>query len=129
MPSELAKFEAGLKNSDPGISPSMIYAYACLQEDVGYCNGAPNLTVDVPAIRELSALKKVPISGKDFKTGQTLMKTVIAPGLRQRMLGSVPLISSRSRSYSSEVALTRRLSGHSIDSMIPSVISIVGRFA
>jgi myo-inositol-1-phosphate synthase len=85
--SSLAKFEAGLKASDPGISPSMIYAYACLQEDVGYCNGAPNLTVDIAAIRELSALKKVPISGKDFKTGQTLMKTVIAPGLRQRMLG------------------------------------------
>jgi myo-inositol-1-phosphate synthase len=85
--SSLAKFEAGLKSSDPGISPSMIYGYACLMEDVGYCNGAPNLTVDIAAIRELSAQRKIPISGKDFKTGQTLMKTVIAPGLRQRMLG------------------------------------------
>jgi myo-inositol-1-phosphate synthase len=83
----LAAFEAGLKNSDPGISPSMIYAYACLMEDVGYCNGAPNLTVDIGAIRELAQKRKVAISGKDFKTGQTLMKTVIAPGLRQRMLG------------------------------------------
>jgi myo-inositol-1-phosphate synthase len=83
----LAAFEAGLKNSDPGISPSMIYAYACLLEDVGYCNGAPNLTVDIGAIRELAQKRKVAISGKDFKTGQTLMKTVIAPGLRQRMLG------------------------------------------
>ncbi len=85
--SSLAKFEEGLKRSDRGISPSMIYAYACLMEDVGYCNGAPNLTVDIPAIRELAQRRKLPISGKDFKTGQTLMKTVIAPGLRQRMLG------------------------------------------
>jgi myo-inositol-1-phosphate synthase len=85
--SSLEKFEAGLKSSDPAISPSMIYAYACLMEDVGYCNGAPNLTVDTGAIRELAQKRKLPISGKDFKTGQTLMKTVIAPGLRQRMLG------------------------------------------
>jgi len=85
--STLEKFEAGLKNSDPSISPSMIYAYACLMEDVGYCNGAPNLTVDAGAIRELAMKRKLPISGKDFKTGQTLMKTVIAPGLRHRMLG------------------------------------------
>jgi myo-inositol-1-phosphate synthase len=83
----LASFEAGLKESDPGISPSMIYAYACLLEDVGFCNGAPNLTVEIGAIRELAQKKKLPISGKDFKTGQTLMKTVLAPGLRQRMLG------------------------------------------
>ncbi len=85
--STLEKFEAGLKNSDPGISPSMIYAYACLMEDVGFCNGAPNLTVDTGFIRELAQKRRIPISGKDFKTGQTLMKTVIAPGLRQRMLG------------------------------------------
>jgi myo-inositol-1-phosphate synthase len=85
--STLAKFEEGLKNSDPAISPSMIYAYACLQEDVGYCNGAPNLTVDTGAIRELAHKRKLPISGKDFKTGQTLMKTVLAPGLRSRMIG------------------------------------------
>jgi myo-inositol-1-phosphate synthase len=85
--STVAKFEAGLKANDPGISPSMIYAWACLLEDVGFCNGAPNLTVDIGAIRELAATRKIPISGKDFKTGQTLMKTVLAPGLRQRMLG------------------------------------------
>jgi myo-inositol-1-phosphate synthase len=85
--STLAKFEAGLKASDKAISPSMIYAYACLQEDVGFCNGAPNLTVDIGAIRELAAQRKLPISGKDFKTGQTLMKTVLAPGLRARQLG------------------------------------------
>ncbi|MET0341469.1 MAG: inositol-3-phosphate synthase [Polyangiales bacterium] len=83
----LASFERGLKESHPAISPSMIYAYACLQEDVGFCNGAPNLTVELGAIRELAQKRKLPISGKDFKTGQTLMKTVLAPGLRQRMLG------------------------------------------
>jgi myo-inositol-1-phosphate synthase len=85
--STLAKFEAGLKASDKAISPSMIYAYACLMEDVGFCNGAPNLTVDIGAIRELATQRKLPISGKDFKTGQTLMKTVLAPGLRARQLG------------------------------------------
>jgi myo-inositol-1-phosphate synthase len=80
-------FEDGLRNSDPSISPSMIYAYACLKEHVGYCNGAPNLTVDIPAMNELSKEMGAPISGKDFKTGQTLMKTILAPGLRARMLG------------------------------------------
>ncbi|MFW6067679.1 MAG: inositol-3-phosphate synthase [Myxococcota bacterium] len=83
----LAKFEEGLKKSDPSISPSQIYAYACLRENVSYANGAPNLTVDLPAMRELSRERQVPISGKDFKTGQTLMKTILAPGLRARMLG------------------------------------------
>src|SRR4051812_23287927 len=85
--STLAKFEAGLKASDPGISPSMIYAYACLMEDVSYCNGAPNLTVDTGAIRELAQKRKLRTSGTDFKTGLSLMKTVIAPRLRQRMFG------------------------------------------
>ena len=85
--SSLAKFEAGLKTSDPAISPSMIYAYACLQEGVGYANGAPNLTVEIPAMLELAKEKRVPVSGKDFKTGQTLMKTILAPGLKSRMLG------------------------------------------
>ncbi|MEZ4256055.1 MAG: inositol-3-phosphate synthase [Polyangiales bacterium] len=80
-------FEEGLKKSDPAISPSMIYAYACLREHVGYANGAPNLTVDIPAMTELSKEMGAPISGKDFKTGQTLMKTILAPGLRARMLG------------------------------------------
>ena len=83
----LKAFEAGLASSDPAISPSMIYAYACLKEHVGYCNGAPNLTVDIPAMNELAKEMGTPISGKDFKTGQTLMKTILAPGLRARMLG------------------------------------------
>lgn len=84
---DLDSFEEGLKNSDPSISPSQIYAYAALQMGVPFANGAPNLTVDVPAILELSQKNGVPIAGKDFKTGQTLMKTMIAPGLKARMLG------------------------------------------
>ncbi len=84
---DLASFEEGLRNSDPSISPSQIYAYAALQMGVPFANGAPNLTVDVPAILQLAKEKNVPISGKDFKTGQTLMKTMIAPGLKARMLG------------------------------------------
>lgn len=83
----LEAFEEGLKNNHPAISPSMIYAYACLQEGVPYANGAPNLTVDIPAMWELAREKKLPIAGKDFKTGQTLMKTILAPGLKARMLG------------------------------------------
>jgi len=80
-------FEKGLKENDPAISPSMIYAYAALNEGVPFGNGAPNLTVDIPALIELAKLKKVPISGKDFKTGQTLMKTVLAPAFKARLLG------------------------------------------
>ena len=83
----LANFEEGLRGSDPAISPSQIYAYACLKEGVGYANGAPHLTGDVPAMLELAKEMQVPLSGKDFKTGQTLMKTILAPGLRARMLG------------------------------------------
>jgi len=83
----LAAFEKGLKENDPGISPSMIYAYAALKEKVPFGNGAPNLTVDIPALIELAKQNKVPISGKDFKTGQTLMKTVLAPAFKARMLG------------------------------------------
>jgi myo-inositol-1-phosphate synthase len=83
----LKAFERGLEESDPGISPSMVYAYALMQEGVGYANGAPNLTTDVGAFRELARERSVPISGKDFKTGQTLMKTIIAPGMKSRMLG------------------------------------------
>lgn len=83
----IKNFEKGLKENDPGIAPSMIYAYAAMMEGVPYANGAPNLTTDVPAIVELSKKKKVPIGGKDFKTGQTLMKTIIAPGLKARALG------------------------------------------
>ena len=83
----LAAFEKGLKENDPAISPSMIYAYAALDEGVPFGNGAPNLTVDIPALLELAKENKVPISGKDFKTGQTLMKTVLAPAFKARMLG------------------------------------------
>jgi len=83
----LKSFEEGLRKSDPAISPSMIYAYACLMEDVPYANGAPNLTLETGALRELAHERQLPVCGKDFKTGQTLMKTIIAPGLRSRMLG------------------------------------------
>ena len=86
--SSLAKFEEGLRRSDPAISPSQVYAYACLREEVSYANGAPHLTAgDLPAMLELSHETQTPVSGKDFKTGQTLMKTILAPGLRARMLG------------------------------------------
>jgi myo-inositol-1-phosphate synthase len=86
--SSLSKFEEGLRRSDPAISPSQVYAYACLREEVGYANGAPHLTAgDVPAMLELSRETQTPVSGKDFKTGQTLMKTILAPGLGSRMLG------------------------------------------
>jgi myo-inositol-1-phosphate synthase len=80
-------FEKGLDKNDEGIAPSMIYAYAALSEGVPFANGAPNLTVDIPAMHELSRRNDAPICGKDFKSGQTLMKTVIAPGLKARMLG------------------------------------------
>ena len=80
-------FEAGLKSNDEGIAPSMIYAYAALQEGVPYLNGAPNLTVDTPALIQLAEERGVPIMGKDYKTGQTLMKTILAPGLKARSLG------------------------------------------
>ncbi len=80
-------FESGLRHNDEWISPSMIYAYAAIMEGVPYANGAPHLTTDIPALDELARQKGVPISGKDFKTGQTLMKTVIAPALKARMLG------------------------------------------
>ena len=85
--SSLAKFEKGLDDNDPNISPSMIYAYASLRSRVPFANGAPNLSVDTPALEELALEMEVPIAGKDFKTGQTLMKTIIAPGLKSRMLG------------------------------------------
>ncbi|MEN9570626.1 MAG: hypothetical protein RL172_1857 [Bacteroidota bacterium] len=80
-------FEEGLKNNDDNISPSMIYCYAALKTGTPYANGAPNLTCDVPAMVELSKQTKTPIAGKDFKTGQTLMKTIVAPGLHARSLG------------------------------------------
>ena len=83
----LEGFEKGLKENAPEISPSMIYAYAALSLGVPFANGAPNLSVDIPAMLELATKRGVPIAGNDFKTGQTLMKTIIAPGLRARMLG------------------------------------------
>ncbi len=84
---DLESFEEGLKSSDPSISPSMIYAYAALKMGVGYSNGAPNLTVDCPALLQLALQQGVPVSGKDFKTGQTLLKTILAPGIAARYLG------------------------------------------
>lgn len=80
-------FEAAMEANDPAIAPSMLYAYAAIMEGIPYCNGAPNLSADFPALIELANQKGVPISGKDFKTGQTWMKTIIAPGLKARMLG------------------------------------------
>ena len=83
----LADFERAMKENDPGVAPSQVYAYAALRAGVPYANGAPNVSVEVPALMELAERQGVPICGKDFKTGQTLMKTVIAPGLRSRKLG------------------------------------------
>jgi myo-inositol-1-phosphate synthase len=83
----VASFEQGLIDSDPGIAPSQIYAYAALKEGVPFANGAPNLTVDLPVMMELSKLNGAPITGKDFKTGQTFIKTVLAPAFKARMLG------------------------------------------
>jgi len=83
----LDRFEKGMRENHPAIAPSMIYAWASLQAGVPFANGAPNLTVDIPAMHELSARKKLPIAGKDFKTGQTLMKTILAPGLKARLIG------------------------------------------
>jgi len=83
----LEKFEEGLRRNDPDISPSMLYAYAAITMGVPFVNGAPNLTVDIPAMVELAEKYEVPIAGKDFKTGQTLLKTIIAPGIKARLLG------------------------------------------
>ncbi|MGH9770792.1 MAG: inositol-3-phosphate synthase [Candidatus Acidiferrales bacterium] len=85
--SSLAAFEEGLRRSSPLIAPSMIYAYAALKLGIPYANGAPNLTTDIPALLELAKKNRVPLCGKDFKTGQTLMKTIIAPGLKARLIG------------------------------------------
>jgi myo-inositol-1-phosphate synthase len=79
--------EQAMRDNHPSIAPSMLYAWAALQEGVPFANGAPNLTVDIPAMVELAKRNQVPIAGKDFKTGQTLMKTILAPGLKVRMLG------------------------------------------
>ena len=84
---ELEAFEKAIDANDPTIAPSMLYAYAALLEGVPFCNGAPNLTVDTPALRQFATDHGIAISGKDFKTGQTLVKTVLAPMLKARMLG------------------------------------------
>jgi len=81
------KLVEGMKKNDPAIAPSMLYAWACITSGVPFANGAPNLTVDIPAIQKLALEHNVAISGKDFKTGQTLMKTVLAPAFKARMLG------------------------------------------
>lgn len=83
----LESFEKALYDNDSRISPSMIYAYAAIKSGVPFANGAPNLTVDIPALTKLAEDSGVPICGKDFKTGQTLMKTILAPGLKSRLLG------------------------------------------
>ncbi|HEV2177701.1 MAG TPA: inositol-3-phosphate synthase [Terriglobia bacterium] len=83
----LAAFEKGLRSNSSAIAPSMIYAYAALKLGIPFANGAPNLTTDIPALESLAVKNHAPICGKDFKTGQTLMKTIIAPGLKARLLG------------------------------------------
>jgi myo-inositol-1-phosphate synthase len=85
--STIAKFEQGMKDNDANIAPSMLYAWAAITSGIPFANGAPNLTVDIPAILQLAAKHGVPVVGKDFKTGQTLMKTILAPGFKARQLG------------------------------------------
>ena len=83
----IESFERALEANDPSIPSSMVYAYAALKEGIPYANGAPNLSVDVPALVSLAHEHRAPVAGKDFKTGQTLIKTVIAPGLKARLIG------------------------------------------
>src|SRR6266508_1241206 len=83
----LKSFEQAMRDNHKAIAPSMVYAYAALKSGVPFANGAPNLTVDVPALMDLANKQGVAVCGKDFKTGQTLMKTILAPGLKSRMLG------------------------------------------
>jgi len=83
----IESFEEGLRKNDPDIAPSQIYAYAALKLGIPYANGAPNLTTDTPALLQLARENNIPICGKDFKTGQTFMKTLLAPGFKARMLG------------------------------------------
>ena len=83
----LASFEKALDDDETSIAPSILYAYAAIKEGIPYANGAPNLSVDFPAMYSLAAQEGVPIAGKDFKTGQTLMKTILAPGFKARRIG------------------------------------------
>jgi myo-inositol-1-phosphate synthase len=85
--STVEKFEQAMKNNHPAIAPSMLYAWAAITSDIAYGNGAPNLSVDIAALQQLAVQHHVPIAGKDFKTGQTLIKTVLAPAFKARMLG------------------------------------------
>jgi myo-inositol-1-phosphate synthase len=85
--STVEKFEEAMKANHPAIAPSMLYAWAAITSGIPYGNGAPNLTVDIPALQELAHERNLPIAGKDFKTGQTLLKTVLAPAFKARMLG------------------------------------------
>ncbi len=85
--STIEKFEQGLVDNHPDILPSMIYAYAAIKKGIPYANGAPNLSADIPALMDLAKKTGSPIGGKDFKTGQTLMKTILAPGFKARLLG------------------------------------------
>jgi myo-inositol-1-phosphate synthase len=84
---DLDRFEKGLKESNPAIAPSMIYAYAAIKNGIPFLNGAPNLTENIPALLSLAGRTRSPLAGDDFKTGQTMMKTVLAPALKARMLG------------------------------------------
>jgi myo-inositol-1-phosphate synthase len=84
---DLPSFEKAMKENHPAIAPSMLYAYAAISEGVPFANGAPNLTVDIKAMQELSKQMEAPICGKDYKTGQTLIKTILAPGFKARMIG------------------------------------------
>src|SRR2546421_2667355 len=83
----MQNFERALEENDPAIPSSMVYAYAAIREGIPYANAAPNLTADIPALVELAAHTRAPLAGKDLKTGQTLIKTIIAPGLKARLLG------------------------------------------
>jgi myo-inositol-1-phosphate synthase len=83
----IESFEKGLMNNDPAIAPSMLYAYAAIKAGIPYANGAPNLSADIPALINFAKDRGIPICGKDFKTGQTLMKTILAPGLKSRLIG------------------------------------------
>jgi len=83
----IESFEQGMRKNDPAIAPSMIYAYAAIQSGIPYANGAPNLSGDIPALIQFAKDRGVPLCGKDFKTGQTLMKTILAPGLKARLIG------------------------------------------
>jgi myo-inositol-1-phosphate synthase len=84
---DIASFEKAMKENHPAIAPSMLYAWAAIKERVPFANGAPNLTADIPALLDLAKEMGVPVAGKDYKTGQTLMKTILAPGIKARLLG------------------------------------------